>query len=81
MGWGEDVTIAELARLIAHETGFDGTIEWDTSKPDGMPRKCLDVSRMKEIGFRPKITLEQGIEQTIREYRRIKAVAANKEKR
>ena len=81
VGWGEDMTIKELARLIAHETGFDGTIEWDTSKPDGMPRKCLDVSRMNEIGFSPKITLEQGIEQTIREYRQIKTTAVDKEKR
>ncbi len=79
VGWGEDVTIRELAGLIAHETGFDGAVEWDTSKPDGMPRKCLDVSRMHEIGFSPRIILEQGIAQTVREYRQIKTAAADKE--
>ena len=51
--------------------GFEGEIVWDTAKPDGMPRKCMDVSRMRELGFVPQITLEQGIERTIAEYREI----------
>jgi GDP-L-fucose synthase len=71
LGWGEDVTIRELAELIARQTGFAGELAWDTSKPDGMPRKCMDVSRMRELGFAPQITLEQGIERTIAEYREI----------
>lgn len=73
IGWGEDVTIRELAATIARLAGFSGRVEWDSSKPDGMPRKCLDVSRMRARGFAPSITLEAGIEQTIREYRARKA--------
>ena len=72
IGWGEDVSIKELADLIARKTGFKGRLEWDTSKPDGMPRKCLDVSRMKSFGYAPKIALEEGIERTIAEYRKLK---------
>lgn len=69
VGTGQDVTIRELAELIAAKSGFTGDIEWDTSMPDGMPRKLLDISRISALGFRPRITLEQGIEQTIAEYR------------
>lgn len=68
VGSGTDVSIKELAELIASKTGFTGTIEWDTSKPDGMLKKCMDVSRMKALGFEPAISLEAGIEQMIAIY-------------
>jgi len=69
VGVGEDVTIAELASLIADAVGFEGTIEWDSSKPDGTPRKLLDVQRMKSLGWEPAIGLREGIESTYVEYR------------
>lgn len=69
IGWGQDISIKELANLIAQKADFKGRLMWDTSKPDGMPRKCLDVSRMKSFGYEPKITLEEGIEKTVGEYR------------
>lgn len=72
VGWGEDVTIKELADLIAKVTGFNGKVVWDTAKPDGMPRKCMDISRMKALGFTPHITLQKGVEQTVGEYRMLK---------
>jgi GDP-L-fucose synthase len=64
VGVGEDVTIAELASLIADVVGYQGTIEWDTSKPDGTPRKLLDVKRMKSLGWEPEIGLRAGLEST-----------------
>ena len=64
LGWGEDVTIAELAALVAQVSGFKGTLTFDASKPDGTPRKLLDTTRLTSLGWKPKITLEQGIEQT-----------------
>ena len=61
-GTGEDVTIAELAEVIRSITGFEGTILWDTSKPDGTPRKLLDVSRMASLGWKARIPLREGLE-------------------
>jgi GDP-L-fucose synthase len=69
IGWGEDITIKELATKIAAVAGFKGDLVWDKSKPDGMLRKCLDVSRMKNHGYFPVITLDEGIRQMIAEYR------------
>jgi GDP-L-fucose synthase len=69
VGTGEDVSIRELAELIAAKSGFAGDIEWDTAMPDGTPRKLLDISKITALGFRQRIPLEQGIEQTIAEYR------------
>jgi len=63
VGTGEDITIRELAELIARITGFKGTIRYDTSKPDGTPRKLLDVSRLHALGWKHKISLEAGIKQ------------------
>jgi GDP-L-fucose synthase len=79
VGWGEDVSIKELAFLIAKKAGFEGEFVWDKSKPDGMPRKCLDVSRMKALGFTPKIHLEDGIQKTIEEYKELKSKTDQKE--
>lgn len=69
VGAGDDVSIRELAELIAAKAGFTGQIVWDTSMPDGMPRKLLDISKISALGFKPRIPLERGIEQTIDEYR------------
>jgi GDP-L-fucose synthase len=63
VGTGEDITIRELAELIARITGFKGTIRYDTSRPDGTPRKLLDVSRLHALGWKHKISLEEGIKQ------------------
>jgi GDP-L-fucose synthase len=65
VGSGEDLPINELARLIAQETGFSGEIKWDSSKPDGTPRKLLDVSRLRSLGWSPTVTLEEGVRLTI----------------
>ena len=72
VGTGVDVSIRELAERIAREAGFTGGIVWDASKPDGMPRKCLDVSRLTDLGFQATVTLEDGIRRTIDEYRNLK---------
>jgi len=56
-----DQTIAELARTVASVVGFRGALEFDTSKPDGTPRKLLDVTRLKALGWSPRIGLEAGI--------------------
>ena len=65
IGTGEDLAIKELANLISSQVGFSGRIEWDSSKPDGTPRKVLDVSRLKAMGWNPTISLEDGIQETI----------------
>ncbi len=75
VGWGEDISIKRLADLIVHKAGFQGGLAWDTSKPEGMPRKCMDVSRMKALGYVPAITLEEGIEKIITEYKELKRKA------
>ncbi|MGW7225875.1 GDP-L-fucose synthase family protein, partial [Streptomyces cyaneofuscatus] len=64
IGCGEDLTIRELAETIAEVTGYQGRIGWDTSKPDGTPRKLLDVSRLTSLGFKPQIPLRDGIART-----------------
>jgi GDP-L-fucose synthase len=66
IGWGEDVTIRELAELIVSVVDFKGGLTFDTSKPDGTPRKLLDVQRLRALGWGPKIRLRTGIEQTYR---------------
>lgn len=73
IGSGIDSTIAELAQLVADAAGFTGEIAWDTSKPDGTPRKVMDVSRVKSLGWSPKISLSDGIAQTIAWYRKANA--------
>ena len=64
VGTGIDVSIKGLADLVGAVVGFSGQIEWDTSKPDGTPRKLLDTSRLGDLGWKPKITLEKGLEAT-----------------
>ncbi len=65
VGTGEDLPIADLALMISRLSGFSGKIEWDSSKPDGTPRKVLDVTKMKNLGWEPAISLEAGIASTI----------------
>jgi GDP-L-fucose synthase len=69
VGTGEDLTIHELATKVSKATGFEGQIEWDSSKPDGTPRKVLDVTRISKLGWRPTISLDEGIASTIAWYR------------
>ena len=72
VGVGEDISILDLAHLIARETHYQGEILWDATKPNGMLQKLMDVSKMKSLGFLPAISLQQGIEQMIRDYRGLK---------
>lgn len=66
LGTGEEVTIKDLARMIVTEVGYQGRISWDTSKPNGQPRRCLDVSRIKRtIGFQAKHSLHNGLKKTV----------------
>ncbi|MBT4584458.1 MAG: GDP-L-fucose synthase [Phycisphaerae bacterium] len=70
LGTGIETSIAELTELIASTVGYEGEVEWDTSKPDGQPKRYLDVSRCKELlGFEAKISLEDGIRETVEWYR------------
>ena len=73
VGTGEDLSIKALAQKVANAAGFTGQIEWDASKPDGTPRKVLDVSRMKALGWKPTITLDEGIASTIAWYKEANA--------
>ncbi|NND56016.1 MAG: GDP-L-fucose synthase [Xanthomonadales bacterium] len=66
VGCGSDVSIAELAEMIASVTGFEGQIEYDPSMPDGTPRKLLDISRLEALGWAPEIPLQRGISETYR---------------
>lgn len=64
VGTGQDLTIAELAEMVRDIVGFNGSIHYDTSKPDGTPRKLLDVSKIRQLGWEPKVSLQEGIEKT-----------------
>lgn len=69
VGVGEDLTIKELAEIIAEEVGYFGTTSWDTSKPDGTPRKLLDVSLINNLGWKAATSLREGIRLAIADYR------------
>ncbi len=69
VGTGEDVTIKELAKTIADVVGYDRSINWDTTKPNGTPRKVMNVDRIKKLGWEPKISLREGIEKTYKWYK------------
>ena len=73
VGSGEDLSIKNLAKRVAVTAGFTGAISWDSSKPDGTPRKVLDVSRIKALGWKPTITLDEGIASTIAWYKEANA--------
>ena len=61
VGVGKDISIAELATLVADVVGYKGEVRWDHTKPDGTPRKLMDNSRLFALGWKPHISLEQGI--------------------
>jgi GDP-L-fucose synthase len=64
IGTGEDLTIKELAETVQQVVGHEGNLVWDSSKPDGTPRKLMDVSKMHNLGWKHKIDLKKGIEKT-----------------
>ena len=68
VGVGDDLPIKDLAQLIKEVIGFEGSIEWDHSKPDGTPRKLLDISRIRELGWKASTNLEQGLKDTYKWY-------------
>jgi GDP-L-fucose synthase len=69
VGTGEDVTIKQLAETIARVVDYPGEIEWDTTKPNGTPRKVLNIDKIKALGWEPKIGLREGIEKTYQWYK------------
>jgi GDP-L-fucose synthase len=68
LGTGQDISIKSLANIISDNVGYKGVIEWDSSKPDGMLKKCMNNSKITQLGFTPKIQLLDGIKKTISEY-------------
>jgi GDP-L-fucose synthase len=64
VGWGEDISVRELAELICEVVGFHGKLAWDSTKPDGTPRKLLDITKLRNLGWQPTIPLRQGIAST-----------------
>lgn len=68
VGYGKDVTIRELAELISSTVGYEGKIDFDSSKPDGTPRKLMDSSRLKSLGWEPKVNLHDGLRDTYEEF-------------
>ena len=68
IGWGEDISIKDLALLIKEITGFEGDLEFDSSKPDGTPRKLMNTDRLSKLGWSPKISIRSGIESTYHWY-------------
>ena len=72
IGYGNDITIKELAHRVAEAAGYTGKISWDSSRPDGMYRKIMDSSRAASLGWKPQISLEQGIERTVKDFRDMK---------
>ena len=71
VGSGEEVSIKELAHTISSVVGFEGEIKWDTTKPDGTPRKLLDLTRLKKSGWQPEINLESGLRSTYEDFKQI----------
>jgi GDP-L-fucose synthase len=70
LGTGSEISIKNLVELIVKLVGFKGSIEWDATKPDGQPRRCLDTSRAEKLmGFRAKVGFEDGLKRTIEWYR------------
>ena len=67
IGWGEDVSIKELAEMISVEVGYKGALEFDTTKPDGTPRKLMDTTKINNLGWKASIKLKEGISKTIEE--------------
>ena len=72
VGTGNDMKIKEIADIVSKKCGFNGEIEWDTSKPDGTPKKQLDISKIISLGWKPKTSFDEGLNLTIKNYRYLK---------
>jgi len=68
VGTGEDISIKDLAQLMKETVSYQGNLTFDTSKPDGMPQKLMDVSKLKALGWEPKVTLKEGLQKSYRDY-------------
>ena len=80
LGSGQEISIRDLAQLIAGEVGFSGKIVWDTTKPNGQPRRCLDVSRAEKLfGFRAACPFEEGIRKTVSWYMSQAAISSEQQ--
>ncbi len=77
IGCGSDLEIRELAEMVRRIVGFSGEIVWDTSKPDGTPRKWMDSSRIFSLGWKPRIDMDAGIRLAYADYLRLFALSAN----
>jgi len=73
IGWGRDISIRELAELVAAQVGFAGELVWDTDKPDGTPRKLLDTTKLTDMGWTAKIALSDGVRESIAAFRKEQA--------
>lgn len=71
IGYGEDIQIKDLANLVKKNIGYEGEIIWDTSKPDGTPRKLMDVSKLNQLGWKPTINLEEGIQKVLNDIQKL----------
>ena len=69
MGTGKELTIKELSELVVKAVGFEGTVEFDASKPDGTPRKLIDVSKLHSLGWTHKVEIEDGVEKLFKWYK------------
>ena len=69
VGTGSDISIRDLANMVAREVGFCGCIKWDVTKPDGTPKKLLDVSRINSLGWKSSINLEVGLKQAVEDFK------------
>jgi GDP-L-fucose synthase len=72
VGFGDDISIADLTKLICQIVGFEGEVVHDHSKPDGTPRKLLDSSKLRSLGWRPRVSLDIGLRETYQDYRSLK---------
>lgn len=68
VGWGSDITIAELAQAVCNAVGYTGTLEFDARKPDGTPRKLMDSSRLNALGWKPKVSLQDGLQRAYADF-------------
>ena len=72
VGIGRDLSIKQLARKVSKIVGYNGKIFWDKSKPDGVKRKLLEISKLRKLGYKHEISLEEGIKQTVKEFLKLK---------
>jgi len=68
LGSGREVCVRELVEMVARATGWSGYVEWDPSKPDGQPRRLLDISKARALGWEPMVSLEEGLRRTVEWY-------------